>query len=1027
MGDWDVVSQVPAAAAPPPAAAADPWAVVAHVPAAPPDTRSAIDRAAGWLQGKIQQGAAPAPGDPTHHNFFESFHDEAVAPVLGMLNDAIDRGDYGKHVATELLNGFYDQLKTFAAHPDIRNLPLVGPGATATAARMQEQYNAGNYKGMFGTLAGFAGPIMAPEAAAGILEKLPAAARVAAEAADVTGQAAKAAQKAAAPYVEAAGAGVRAAAPDVAKGLAKTAGSAAVGYLAPAPEFYHALSTVASIAAGERVGGGLAQIGRGLRSGVQAAGESLAADRAAATAAEAKAISKARVPLWQQAAEEAAARDAATAEAAPAAEEPAAAAPEAAAAATSPMWDQARADARERAAPPAWEPGPPGTPGTWEPYRPPPPPAWEPGPPGTPAPPARPGTWEPYQAPATGDISRDSDVTAAPAPAGGAGLDTAEDARETLSPEEAARAEELRTETHAPGPALTAAQKIEDAITRHVAYLRMQAQDLEMANRARKADTIAGFVLKHDLPQTPEMYGRVADALGYDKPPSADETVPMIEDRLDWHKARAAAGAPAPEAAPAPISARPAAEVAAMPASEASAAPTNLEQQLQASIDAIKSKRGQETGARELPEPAPERAATLDTGTTRGRKQTGTPAEPLARPAAGDSTEILIPGQRDTYPAQYAVKELADIQPSHNGQTFEPNPNYGLKNDRNYDDPRNQRKIVDWSTKESFNPRNLLNTAPDASIGPPITDAEGNVLGGNGRTMILQRVYASQEGGQSYRAELDRTAHHYGIDPADYAHMKQPVLVRVANDIEAPEDLQRAVTRFNYTGTAALTPAERAIADARGVSQQTLDDIAARMDRLGPDATLAQAVEGRSGLEILRNFERDGVITPQESAGLATETKLTRQGKERVSGLMLGRFFNDAKQMDTLPDSLRNKLERMAAPLARAESAAGYSLQPTIKGALDLLEEADAHGAATLDDFLRQRGMFQEREYSPEAIAFAKAIKSTNPVELTHAARRYAERARYAQEYQGPGMFNDIPAPLPPREAFLDSFEHLAK
>jgi hypothetical protein len=309
-------------------------------------------------------------------------------------------------------------------------------------------------------------------------------------------------------------------------------------------------------------------------------------------------------------------------------------------------------------------------------------------------------------------------------------------------------------------------------------------------------------------------------------------------------------------------------------------------------------------------------------------------------------------------------------------------------------------------------------------------DAAGNVLGGNGRSMILQRVYESNpEGAAAYRAELDRTAHHYGIDPASYAHMKQPVLVRELHPeiLKDEAAARRAITDFNKKGTAALTPAEQAIADARGLSQSTLDDIAARMDRIGPDATLSQALDGRQGLEVLRNLEHDSVISPQEGAELATETKLTRHGKERISGLMLGRFFTDAKQMDALSDSLRNKLERMAAPLARAESAQGYTLKPVIKSALDLLEDADAHGAATLDDYLRQQGLFGSREYSPEAIGFAKALKSGNPVELTHAARRYAERAKYAEGYQGPGMFGDIPAPLAPREAFHDSFSHLAE
>jgi ddrB-like ParB superfamily domain len=921
-------------------------------PAAPKDTRGVVDRVADWAQGKVQQLAMPVPGDPLQHGFFDSFHNDAIAPVMSMLNDAIDRGDYGAHTAEQLLRGFDSQVKNFAGHPDIRNLPLVGPGATATATQAVKQAYAGNYKGAIGTLAGFIVPLLAPEAAAAMLDKLPAAARAAAEAADVTGRAASAA-----------GAGVKAAAADVAIGATKQAagmaaahlipGAGAVAHLMPGAEF---LETLGGGALAEKYLGGLSQMRRGFAKGADA----WQAERAAQAAADAKVVSQARIPIWQRPAAEVArqaAEDAAY-ERLPA---------------TPPEW---------------WQPGPPGTPQSWQPPEGATPdqgkPQWAPGTAGTPEPAEQ---WEP------GPAERAPTDTA---------TDRTPDARETVAPELAARAGDIRGETHELTPALTDAQRLEDAIQRHAAYLRMQADDITWANRARKADRYAGYLIKNDLEATPDNLARAAREMGERAAPS-DETLPMIEDRLAWHAKRTAAAA-----------------------DEAQAAAPSLADQLEASLEAVKSKRGTETSTESIPEPAPGGRPALDTGATGGRSEAGTPPATLPGAASGDSTEVLIPGQRDTYPATYAVKELADIQPSHLGQTFEPNPRYTLKNDRNYDDPRNQRKIVDWSTQERFQPRNMLNTAPDASSGPPIVDAEGNVLGGNGRSMILDRVYNSPEGGASYRAELDRTAHHYGIDPADYAHMKQPVLVRVAGNIETPENLQRAITQFNKVGTAALTPAERAIADAGGVSERTLDDIAARMDRLGPDATLAQTLEGRQGIEVLRNLERDGVVDPQEGAELATDTKLTRQGKERISGLMLGRFFSDAKQMDALPDALRNKLERMTAPLARAEASAGYSMKPVIKQALDLLEDADAHGA-TLDDHLQQQGLFGEHEYSPAAVTFAKALKSTNPVELTHAARRYAERARYAKEYQGPGMFNDIAAPLPPRDAFLDSFEHLAK
>ena len=118
---------------------------------------------------------------PAGH-FFKSFYDDAVTPFVDEVMDTIHRGDVGAGTVGKLLGAFKDQLWNFQQHPDIRNLPIVGPGATATANRMQEQYNKGDYAGALGSAAGFVAPLVAPEAAAAAWEKLPAAAKSAASA-----------------------------------------------------------------------------------------------------------------------------------------------------------------------------------------------------------------------------------------------------------------------------------------------------------------------------------------------------------------------------------------------------------------------------------------------------------------------------------------------------------------------------------------------------------------------------------------------------------------------------------------------------------------------------------------------------------------------------------------------------------------------------------------------------------------------------------------------------------------------------
>jgi hypothetical protein len=402
-------------------------------------------------------------------------------------------------------------------------------------------------------------------------------------------------------------------------------------------------------------------------------------------------------------------------------------------------------------------------------------------------------------------------------------------------------------------------------------------------------------------------------------------------------------------------------------------------------------------------------------------------AAPGSRARAGApeaQTEIRIPGAKVRYKAFYEVRELADLQPSHSGHTFQRNERYQLKNDRDYSRSENQGKIVDWSGPD-FDPSYHITDNPDASNGPPVIDEVGNVYGGNGRTMILQRVYSgNRAGAEAYRQMLLKKASQFGLDPKQIEAMKEPVLVRVIPDEEmaAGGSRQQAVTDFNKTGTAALRGSEKAIADSRRVSLDTLDDIAARLEEKGADATLAEVLEGRGGAEVFARLVEDGVITPQESAAYVDRGVLTAEGKARISKLLLGRFFRDPAQLDMTPPSIRAKLERIAAPLAKVEGRANWSLSERLQEAIDLIEEAKVRGQKNLDDVVAQSGLFGSQKYSPAGVQLAKILRDANPNELTKAVRQYAADAAEAE--RGPGLFGEPPTA---RESFEAAFSALSK
>jgi hypothetical protein len=386
---------------------------------------------------------------------------------------------------------------------------------------------------------------------------------------------------------------------------------------------------------------------------------------------------------------------------------------------------------------------------------------------------------------------------------------------------------------------------------------------------------------------------------------------------------------------------------------------------------------------------------------------------------SGAETSVRVPGEQREYPARYQVRELDDVKASHSGVTFKANPKYALVNDRDYSNAANQGKVINNSGAQ-FDPSYHITDNPDATNGPVVIDSEGHALGGNGRAMILDRVYKyNAEGVKAYKEMLAKKAAQFGLDPEQIKGMKKPVLVREINDSEFEQSNQKqtAITDFNKKGTAELTPSERAITDSRRVSQNTLGDLASRFDEAGKDATLADILRGANAHEIVDRLINDGVISPQERAAYVGKAGLSDAAKDRISNLVVGRFFRDPAQLDTVPVSVRNKLERLAAPLSKADVSPEWSLEKPIQEAMDILEEVKQRDAQTVDDVLKQQGLFGGgSKYSPKAIMLAKGLKATSASVMAEAARKYAIDAADSERSLLGG------SKVTPEQAFEDAF-----
>jgi hypothetical protein len=518
----------------------------------------------------------------------------------------------------------------------------------------------------------------------------------------------------------------------------------------------------------------------------------------------------------------------------------------------------------------------------------------------------------------------------------------------------------------------------------------------------------------------------------------------------------AAPTTPAPAAPAAAVATSPAAQVANAPAAAIASAPPAAVSRIAAPVEATPAPAAPaETvqsqvpptneKASSAPVSTPEQSAETDSGGSGERAPTPKPSDDGTKSAArkdehtGNETTISIPGSSAKYRAVYRLVPGERVQASHNGQTFEANPKYldgtGISNERDYTNIATHAKVVENSTRENFDPKYIVSDIEHGTDGPSVAlrlsdDGDYHLAGGNARDQIQQRVYAQDPTrGLGLVDLMAKRAERFGFTPEQVYDLAdrglEPRIIRELHpeEIATPEKIRNMIADLNKSGTGALTPAEQAIADSRRVSPETLDHIAQRLEDKGPDATLAQVLEGRGGIEILQKLLDDGVIAKGQRAALANESQLTPAGKQRISQLMLGRFFENPAQLDHMAPSIRNKVERLAAPLARVE-ATPYNLSGHMQQAMGLLESLPE--GSTIQDYLAQGEMFPDmapKQYSPEAVSLAKQLQDRDPNALVKAIRAYGEDAKYAAEQKDQnGFAGMLPDPLTPAESFKVHF-----
>lgn len=289
--------------------------------------------------------------------------------------------------------------------------------------------------------------------------------------------------------------------------------------------------------------------------------------------------------------------------------------------------------------------------------------------------------------------------------------------------------------------------------------------------------------------------------------------------------------------------------------------------------------------------------------------------------------------------AKYKLVEAGEVIPSHDPMSFKKHEKYpeGLQERAYHRDKAEQVKVQ--KNAQKMDAAFVVNTNPDAVNGPPIVTDEGIVLGGNSRTMSMQRIYDDPklaDQAEVLKKYLADHAYEVGLNPDDVAAMEKPILIRVVEfDDESQENLKVMVRAMNESFTQAMDPRTMQVAMGRRLTDAALDMLAKGMEG---GETLNEFLSSGRASGFISMLYRAGIIDDRNvNQFMKRKTKqLNADGKVLVARILAGRVLDDA---DLLSETKPSLVESVAGAVPYMVQATGhgaeFDMSSTVRLALD--------------------------------------------------------------------------------------------
>lgn len=292
--------------------------------------------------------------------------------------------------------------------------------------------------------------------------------------------------------------------------------------------------------------------------------------------------------------------------------------------------------------------------------------------------------------------------------------------------------------------------------------------------------------------------------------------------------------------------------------------------------------------------------------------------------------------------AIYVLMEADDLIASHDPVSFNVRKDYpeGVQEREYHRSKHEQGKVHRIAQK--MEPVFLINNNPDGVNGTPIITQTGVVLGGNARTLGIQRAYKTEpKGAKKYRNHLIAHARDYGLSPADVRGMKSPVLVRRTNvEKKGTDHLRLLGRRMNEGMTQGMDPRVEEVALGRNfVNEHMLRSLT---DRLEEGESLDGFLQKERSRPFVKALWAAGILDDQNASQytFSAEAKgdeglLNKEGRERLERILVGKLVDSPTLLDRMHPTQRQALANSVASIVTAQQS-GWDIAPDLKRAIEI-------------------------------------------------------------------------------------------